>query len=68
MWRSMSKFLDMPPQTRVFCAHEYTASNAKFAAHVDPDNPAMQQRKQEIDHMRSQVSIVCTSSCWPLQS
>ena len=28
MWKSMSKYLGMPPQTRVFCAHEYTASNA----------------------------------------
>lgn len=52
----MSKYLGMPPQTRVFCAHEYTASNAKFAAHVDPDNQAMAERKQEIDQMRSKVS------------
>ena len=38
MWASLSKLAPLPDDTRVFCAHEYTAGNAKFAAHVDPDN------------------------------
>ena len=33
-----SKLMPLPPDTSVYCAHEYTASNAKFAARVDPDN------------------------------
>ena len=64
MWKSMSKYLGMPPQTRVFCAHEYTQSNAKFGAHVDPDNQAMQLRKQEIDQMRSMVRLVRMPLSW----
>lgn len=34
MWTSLSKLKDLPPETQVFCAHEYTESNAKCAAHT----------------------------------
>jgi len=35
MWTSLSALAALPPQTRVYCAHEYTASNARFALSVD---------------------------------
>lgn len=54
MWTSLGKLLPLPASTRVFCAHEYTQSNARFALHANPTSTAMQQRKQEIDDMRSQ--------------
>jgi hydroxyacylglutathione hydrolase len=52
MWSSLSKMTALSPTAKVFCAHEYTAANAKFAITVDPDNTALQKRKQEIDQMR----------------
>ena len=36
--QTYSKLMPLPPDTAVYCAHEYTASNAEFAASVDPDN------------------------------
>ena len=43
----------LPPETEVYCAHEYTQSNARFAVTVDPDNQALKQRVEEIDRMRA---------------
>ena len=37
-WESLSRLKALPPQTMIHCAHEYTASNARFALHADPDN------------------------------
>lgn len=56
MWSSLSKLAALPRDTQVYCAHEYTQSNARFAVHVDPDNKALQARKQQIDDARSRVS------------
>ncbi len=55
MWASLSKLLPLPDATRVFCAHEYTQSNARFAASVDPGNAALRERKERIDAARAQV-------------
>jgi len=38
MHESLSKLAALPPETRVFCGHEYTESNLRFAAHVEPSN------------------------------
>ncbi|MEW5299159.1 MAG: hypothetical protein WDW38_005048 [Sanguina aurantia] len=54
MWDSLKKLLPLPDDTRVFCAHEYTQSNARFAVHVDPGNAALAQRKERIDSLRKQ--------------
>ena len=35
-WDSLSRIKALPPQTMLYCAHEYTASNARFAVHADP--------------------------------
>lgn len=40
---------------QVYCAHEYTLSNAKFAAHVDPGNGVLAERKREVERLRSLV-------------
>jgi len=53
-WNSLSKFLALDPESRVYCAHEYTLSNAKFALSVDPDNAALQERAKRIAEMRDQ--------------
>ena len=51
--RSLEKIKEMNPATLVFCAHEYTLSNASFAIHVDPKNPDLISRVEEIEHLRS---------------
>jgi hydroxyacylglutathione hydrolase len=53
MWRSLGKLMSLPDATRVFCGHEYTLSNARFALGIDPDNHALTRRAAEIEAMRS---------------
>jgi hydroxyacylglutathione hydrolase len=53
MWRSLSKFAPLPDDALVYCAHEYTQANARFALSVDPDNPALVARAAEIDRLRA---------------
>lgn len=48
MWRSLCKLRQLPPATEVCCAHEYTLKNARFALTVDPDNPKLRARYEEI--------------------
>lgn len=52
MWRSLSKLKALPADTRVYCAHEYTQANARFALTVDPANAALQARAQAVDAAR----------------
>ena len=47
MWSSLSKLAALPEQTRVYCAHEYTASNARFALSVD-QSPALKARAEQV--------------------
>jgi hydroxyacylglutathione hydrolase len=47
MWTSLAKLTALPDQTAVYCAHEYTASNARFALSVDAD-PALKARADAI--------------------
>ena len=47
MWASLSRLAALPDETLVYCAHEYTASNARFALTVDPD-PALKARSEAI--------------------
>lgn len=53
MWTSLSRLRALPDSTRVYCAHEYTQSNARFAVTVDPANVALQSRRDEIDRLRA---------------
>lgn len=52
MWSSLQKLLAWPDDTRVYCAHEYTQSNAKFALTVEPDNGELTARAAEVDRLR----------------
>ena len=53
MWTSLSKLAALPPETAVYCAHEYTQANARFALSVEPGNDALVKRAQEIDAARA---------------
>ena len=52
MWNSLLKLRALPAETRVYCGHEYTLSNARFAVTVDPDNPALKERAADIAVLR----------------
>jgi hydroxyacylglutathione hydrolase len=45
MTASLQRLAGLPDTTRIFCAHEYTLANIRFALSVEPDNPALQQRE-----------------------
>jgi hydroxyacylglutathione hydrolase len=53
MWASLLKFRALPDATRVFCAHEYTQSNARFAVTADPANAALAARARDVDAARA---------------
>lgn len=53
MWGSLSKIAALPPDTKLYCAHEYTQANARFALTADPDNKALAARAAEIDRLRA---------------
>lgn len=53
MLAGLDRLAALPPETRVFCGHEYTLANAAFALSVEPANQALQRRYQEAKAMRS---------------
>jgi len=52
-WDSLTRLKALPAQTQIYCAHEYTAANAKFAVHADPDNEALADYAAEIAAKRA---------------
>lgn len=54
LWDSLDRIRKFPPETTVYCAHEYTESNARFAASVEPQNKALGFRRQEIARRRQE--------------
>ena len=53
MWDSMQKLRSLPDETLVCSGHEYTASNARFALTIEPDNPELILRSKGIDAARA---------------
>jgi hydroxyacylglutathione hydrolase len=53
MWASLDKLRQLPGETLVYCGHEYTQSNARFAVTIDPANQALVARAAEIDALRA---------------
>lgn len=53
-WASLQRLKALPAETTLYCAHEYTQSNAKFALHADPDNAALQDYVRCIDKARAE--------------
>jgi hydroxyacylglutathione hydrolase len=51
MFNSLTRLAELPDDTKVYCGHEYTRSNAAFAITVDPENPALAERKTEIESL-----------------
>jgi hydroxyacylglutathione hydrolase len=57
MHRSLGRLASLPKATRLFCAHEYTLSNARFAAHAFPDNREIARRLEAIEAARADLRM-----------
>ncbi|CAA7611574.1 putative hydroxyacylglutathione hydrolase [Candidatus Terasakiella magnetica] len=53
MWRSLKKLRDLPAETLVYCGHEYTAANGRFARLVERDNQALHVRLEQVEKLRA---------------
>jgi len=49
MWRSLTKLRDLPNDTKIFCGHEYTAANIRFARTIEPDNQVLAAREAQVN-------------------
>ncbi len=47
MWKSLMKLRDLPDDTKIYCGHEYTLANIKFARTIEPDNVALAAREKQ---------------------
>ncbi|MBD9678780.1 hydroxyacylglutathione hydrolase [Pseudomonas sp. PDM18] len=62
MHASLSRLAALPGRTAVYCAHEYTLSNLRFACAVEPENPEVLARFEEVSRWREQGKISLPSS------
>jgi hydroxyacylglutathione hydrolase len=54
MWSSLQRIMALPDETVIYCAHEYTQANARFALSVEPGNTELVARAKEIDRLRAE--------------
>jgi hydroxyacylglutathione hydrolase len=54
MWSSLDRIRAMTPETLIYCGHEYTQSNARFALTIEPENEALQNRAAEVARLRKE--------------
>jgi hydroxyacylglutathione hydrolase len=57
MYESLQRLAGLPPETKLYCGHEYTLANARFAAHAEPENPAVAARLAEAQTLRDRGEI-----------
>jgi hydroxyacylglutathione hydrolase len=53
MFGNMQRYAAMPDETIVYCGHEYTQGNGRYAAEAEPDNQAIAQRMKQVDDLRA---------------
>jgi hydroxyacylglutathione hydrolase len=53
LWSSLVKLASLPGETEVYCGHEYTEANGRFAMTIEPDNPILQARIAEVAKLRA---------------
>jgi hydroxyacylglutathione hydrolase len=51
MWHSLLKLRNLPDETRIYCGHEYTRANIRFAQTIEPDNAALNKRAREVEQL-----------------
>jgi hydroxyacylglutathione hydrolase len=54
MWASLSKLMKLPDEARIYCGHEYTEANGRFALTVEPENPDLKRRMDEVRARRAE--------------
>jgi hydroxyacylglutathione hydrolase len=54
MWRSLKKLRDLPNETQIYCGHEYTKANIKFALSIDANNPVLEARAAQVEQLLQQ--------------
>jgi len=54
MWESFDKITALPDDTKIYCGHEYTLSNAEFCLKVEPENEKIKARYDEVKGLRAQ--------------
>ena len=62
MWTSLSRLIALPDDTAVYCAHEYTEANVRFALSVEPGNQALQKRAREVSALRAKDEFTLPSA------
>lgn len=60
LYQSLNKFAQLPPNTEVYCAHEYTLQNLRFAKLVEPNNVDVQEHSKQLIIQSSQCSLPST--------
>ncbi|MES2987074.1 MAG: hydroxyacylglutathione hydrolase [Pseudomonadota bacterium] len=53
MFANMQRLAELPPETRVYCAHEYTQSNGRYALVAEPENDAIAKRMVAVNAARA---------------
>jgi len=62
MYGSLQRLAGLPPATNVYCAHEYTVANLRFARQVEPGNQSLQQRLASAERRRAEERPTVPSS------
>jgi hydroxyacylglutathione hydrolase len=62
MWASLSKLMRLPGDTKIWCGHEYTQSNGRFALTLEPGNAALRARMTDVDAARGQGKATMPST------
>jgi len=65
MWTSLSKLMRLPDATRIYCGHEYTENNGRFALTLEPGNEALAARMTEVKSLRAANKPTLPSTMGP---
>jgi len=61
-WASLQRLAALPDETKVYCGHDYTLSNARFALAADPDNAALKERAREAEQAKAESRFLVPST------
>jgi hydroxyacylglutathione hydrolase len=62
MYQSVNQFKTLPPDTKIYCGHEYTEANCKFALTLEPGNKHLQDRSHLVAAQRSRGEMTCPTT------
>ena len=62
MWASLSKLMTLPDATKIYCGHEYTQNNGRFALTLEPGNQALAARMNEVNAARAKGAATMPST------